>query len=60
MIKVLILSSVLLALAIAGLSIKLLFDKKAVFKAGSCSASSPELEKQGIICGCGESCENEV
>lgn len=44
-------------IAFIGLSIKLILDKKAVFKGGSCSASSPELEKRGISCGCGgDSC----
>jgi hypothetical protein len=54
MIKVMILAAILLLIAFAGLSIKLILDKKAVFKGGSCSVSSPELEKQGISCGCGE------
>ncbi|HYW95858.1 MAG TPA: hypothetical protein VE870_09740 [Bacteroidales bacterium] len=55
MIKVLILAIILMLLAFAALSVKLLIDKKAEFKGGSCSASSPELEKQGITCGCGGS-----
>lgn len=53
MIKVLILAIILMIIAFAGLSIKLLIDRKAEFRGGSCSASSPELEKQGISCGCG-------
>ncbi len=56
MLKVLILAILLMVLAFAGLSIKLLLDKKAEFRGGSCSASSPELEKQGISCGCGGGC----
>lgn len=53
MLKVLLISVILLLLAFAGFGIKMLFDKKAEFKGGSCTASSPELEKQGITCGCG-------
>lgn len=53
MLKVLLISVVLLLLAFAGFGIKMLFDKKAEFKGGSCTASSPELEKRGITCGCG-------
>jgi hypothetical protein len=56
MLKVLLLSVVLLFLAFAGLAIKMFFDRKAEFKGGSCSATSPELESRGISCGCGGSC----
>ncbi len=56
MIKVLILAVVLMILAFAGLSVKLIFNRKAEFRGGSCAASSPELEKQGISCGCGGGC----
>jgi hypothetical protein len=56
MLKVLLLSLVLLTLAFAGFAIKMLFDKKAEFKGGSCTSSSPELENQGISCGCGGTC----
>ena len=52
MIKVLILSGILVFLALLGLSIRLLFDKKAEFKCGSCISSSRELQDQGISCGC--------
>ncbi len=55
MIKVLLLAVILMILAFAGLSVKLILDRKAEFR-GGCSASSPELEKQGITCGCGGSC----
>ena len=56
MIQVIILSVILLLLAVAGLGIKMLFDKKAEFKGSSCqaTASSLELKDQGISCGCGE------
>jgi len=56
MIKVLILAVILMILAFVALSIRLLLDKKAEFRGGSCSASSPELEKQGFTCGCGGMC----
>jgi len=56
MIKVLLLSIVLLLIGIAGFGIKMFFDRKAEFKGGSCTASSPELEEQGISCGCEGSC----
>lgn len=51
--KLILLSAVLLLFAILGLSVRLLFDKKAEFKGGSCSAISPELKEKGISCGCG-------
>ena len=56
MIQVIILSTVLILLAVAGLGIKMLFDKNAEFKGSSCQAAadSPELQKQGVSCGCGE------
>jgi len=53
MLKVILISVILLLLAFAGMGIKMLFDKIAEFRGGSCSASTPELEKQGITCGCG-------
>lgn len=56
MLKVLILSVIILALGIAGLSIKLIFDKKAVFKGSSCSAASDELREKGIGDCCGGAC----
>ncbi len=59
MIKILLLSIVLLFIAFAGFAVKMLFDKKAEFRGGSCASSSPELEKQGITCGCNNSCATE-
>lgn len=56
MLKILILTIVLLAIAFAGLAIKLIIDRKAEFRGGNCSASSPELEKRGISCGCEGHC----
>jgi hypothetical protein len=59
MIKVLILSIIILSLGLLGLSIKLIFDKKAVFKGGSCSAASSELREKGIGECCGGLCNPE-
>ncbi len=56
MLKVLILSVIILGLGLLGLSIKLLFDKKAVFKGGSCNASTPELREKGVGDCCGGAC----
>jgi hypothetical protein len=55
MIKVILAAIVLVVLAVAGLGIKMLFDRKAEFSGGSCQASnSDELESRGISsCGCG-------
>lgn len=55
MFKVLIAAFVLIVLAVAGLGIKLLFNKKAEFTGGSCQAvnSSESLKSEGISCGCG-------
>lgn len=51
-VTLLIISSVLLAILLLGMGIKMLFDKKAEFSGGSCQ-SSPELNERGITCGCG-------
>ncbi len=56
MLKILILTILLVAIAFAGLAIKLIIDKKAEFRGGSCTASSPELEEKGISCGCEGHC----
>ena len=53
MIEVLVLTSLLLGIAFAGIAIKLLIDKKAVFKGSSCSATPDGLKDQGVSCGCG-------
>jgi len=59
MLKVLILSVIILGLGLLGLSIKLIIDKKAVFKGGSCSAAGPELREKGIGECCGGTCKTE-
>jgi hypothetical protein len=55
MLKVLLISLVLLGLGIAGMAIKMLFDRNAKFSGSSC-ASTPEMEEKGISCGCGGTC----
>lgn len=52
---------VLLVLAVAGLGIKLLFDRKAEFTGGSCQATnaSEELASKGVTCGCEGSCSDQ-
>jgi hypothetical protein len=39
-------------IALIGLSIKLIFDKKSEFRCGSCISASAELKEKGISCGC--------
>lgn len=59
MLKILLISIVLLAIAFLGFGVKLLFDKKAEFAPG-CASNNPELKEKGVSCGCGgESCANE-
>ncbi len=58
MLTVIILSAILLILALLALSVRLLFNKKAEFRGGGCNASSPELEKRGVSCGCGGMCSD--
>jgi len=61
MIKVMLAAIVLVILAVAGMGIKLLFDRNAEFSGGSCQASnSEELKARGVTgCGCGGgACEN--
>jgi hypothetical protein len=50
---VIILSIILVALAVAGIGIKLLVKKDGQF-AGTCSSNNPLLQKDGGVCGiCG-------
>lgn len=55
MLKIILAAVVLIALSMAGLAIKLLFDRKAQFTGGSCQATnnSDALSEKGISCGCG-------
>lgn len=54
MIQLILISVVMILLAVTGIGIKMLLDKKAEFKASSCQAASDTLNKEGITCGCGE------
>jgi hypothetical protein len=58
MLKVLILSVIILTIAVIGLSIKLLIDKKSRFTAG-CGSITPEMKEKGMGCGCGGSCQSD-
>lgn len=60
MLKLLIITFILIAIAFAGLGIRLLLDRNAEFSGGSCQASSKELEEKGISCGCGGACSSGI
>ena len=53
MLKVLLITVILVAIAFAGLGIRLLLDRKAEFSGGSCQSGSDALAEKGIGCGCG-------
>jgi len=59
MLKVFLATLVLVIIAVAGLGIKMLFDKNAEFKGGSCqaTASSDAMKEKSISCGCAGECE---
>ena len=60
MLKILLITFILIGLAFLGLAIRLLIDRKAEFKAGSCQATTDGLKDKGITCGCGGgSCSTE-
>ena len=50
--KILILSIILLALAFAGIAIKILAKKGGEFD-GTCAGSNVKMKAKGITCGCG-------
>lgn len=56
MIKILIITFILVGIAVAGLAIRLLLDRKAEFSGGNCSNGTQALEDKGITCGCGGQC----
>lgn len=60
LLKLILLSISLMALAFAGIGIKILAKKNGEF-AGTCASQNPHLKKQGVDCGCGGAgaCENE-
>jgi hypothetical protein len=59
MLKVFIISLILVVIALLGMSIKLIFNKKAEFNAGRCSSIPLELKEKGVSCGCGDHCSSE-
>tara|TARA_R110000868_G_scaffold372211_1_gene636045 strand:- start:174 stop:356 length:183 start_codon:yes stop_codon:yes gene_type:complete len=50
--KLILITIILLAVAIAGIAIRMLLIKNGNFK-GTCSSNNPLLEKEGIGCACG-------
>lgn len=56
MIEVILIAVGLLVLAVGGMGIKMLFDRKAGFSGGSCQVQTEELREKGITCGCGGTC----
>jgi len=60
MLKILLITIILVGLAFLGLAIRLLIDRKAEFRGGSCQATTDGLNDKGITCGCGGgSCDTE-
>ena len=63
MVQLVLISIALLALAFAGIAIKILVKKEGKF-AGTCSSNNPMLQEEGVSCGvCGarpeEQCKNQ-
>ena len=58
MIKIILIALGLLIIAMAGMGIRMLFDRNAEFSGGSCSTSD-SLKDKGITCGCGGQCASE-
>lgn len=59
--KLLLLSIALLALAFAGIAIKILTKKNGEFD-GTCAGSNIKMKEKGIVCGCGneEGCKTNL
>ena len=53
LIKLIIITSVLLAILLAAYSIKLFFKKNAQLPGGTCKNSHPNLKDKGLSCTCG-------
>jgi len=53
MLKILLITIILVAIAFAGLGIRLLLGRNAEFSGGSCQTGSDTLKEKGISCGCG-------
>ena len=60
MLKILIITFILVGIAVLGLGIRLLLDRKAEFSGGSCSNGTKALEERGITCGCGGLCYSDL
>ena len=56
MLKILLITVILVAIAFAGLGIRILLERNGEFRGGSCQSTSDELEDRGISCGCGGAC----
>jgi hypothetical protein len=52
-IELVLISIALVLLAVAGLAVRLLLVRDGKFSGGSCR-STPEMEREGITCACGE------
>lgn len=50
--KIILLATALIGIALLGMGIRILFTKNGRFSGGSCQ-HSPELDKRGITCACG-------
>lgn len=64
MITVIIASILIVMLAFASFSVRLIFKKNSEFR-GSCASNNPFLQKEGVVCGVcgrknGEPCGEEV
>lgn len=64
MIPVIIVSILIVMLAFASFSVRLIFKKNSEFR-GSCASNNPFLQKEGVVCGVcgrknGEPCGEEV
>lgn len=56
MLKLFLIAIILVAVAFAGLGIRLLLDRKAEFSVGSCQAGKDGNGEQSLGCGCGGTC----
>ncbi|MFC2091057.1 hypothetical protein ACFLT1_09815 [Bacteroidota bacterium] len=61
MLKIILAAFILLLLAVAGLGIRMLFDRKAEFRGGSCqsTAAAGSVNTSDFSCACSGACENE-
>jgi hypothetical protein len=57
MLKVFIISAIILLIAISGLIIRIILDRKAEFNSGNCAGKNPGLKQHEISCGCEISCK---